>query len=70
MRNAVIDKVAKDVLGDTYGGPSLSWDKEKKEFVVYYWYDAPVGEEELGRGKTILSALRAALITMESKNAQ
>lgn len=43
------------VLGDPYGGPALG--REKGEFVLYGWWDAPVGWDILARGKT-LAALR------------
>ncbi|RDJ34910.1 MAG: hypothetical protein DWQ19_08735 [Crenarchaeota archaeon] len=44
------------ILGSDYGGPSLSYQEGK--FVIYNWYDAPVGTEVLGCGPTIMQAVR------------
>lgn len=57
MKYSDLQRMAK-ILGPTYGGPSISYDKDTKEFVLYRWYDAPVDIEELSRGKTLLSLLR------------
>ncbi len=39
------------MLGPTYGGPSIS--KDGEYFVFYEWSDAPVGIYELARGKNL-----------------
>ena len=63
----VADKKVKDIeeklkkfLGCTYGGPSLSYDKDKDRFVLYVWSDAPVGMMEYATGKTLAALLRKA----------
>ncbi len=57
----------KTILGGTYGGPSISYEKETEEFVIYRWFDAPVGDEILGRGKTLHKALLEAEKSPETK---
>lgn len=51
-------KLAKEILGDPYGGPSISYDKDTKQFLVYVWGDAPVSTGVGGRGKSITAALQ------------
>ena len=46
----------KEILGGTYGGPSLSYEDDK--FVVYRWTDAPPGMKILGSGATLSAAIR------------
>ena len=41
----------KKILGETYGGPSLS--VEDGKFVIYVWGDAPVGMGILAKGDTL-----------------
>jgi hypothetical protein len=45
----------KEILGDTYGGPSLSYIDGL--FVIYNWYDGPVSDEIIAAGKTIEQCL-------------
>lgn len=40
-----ISSVLREVLGGTYGGPSIGYEYDK--YVLYSWYDAPVGSEIL-----------------------
>lgn len=54
------DMVAKRVLGPAYGGPSLGYDKEKDQFFVYTWGDAPVGTDEISRADSVYAALKLA----------
>lgn len=44
------EETIRKALGGAYGGTSLS--VEGDDFVLYAWSDAPVGTEELARGKT------------------
>ncbi len=39
--------ILKRVLGPPYGGPSISYDEEREEYVLYDWGDAPVCTEIL-----------------------
>lgn len=64
-RDTELEDLARECLGGTYGGPSLSYDG--KDFVVYEWSDAPVGMDEIGRGKTVMDALRDTQNRKQSK---
>ncbi len=44
-------KILKKVLGDTYGGPSISVMPDGS-FVLYRWHNAPVSEEILVQSYT------------------
>jgi hypothetical protein len=44
------DTLLRKVLGETYGGPSIS--VENGKFVLYEWCDAPVGMKILAKGDT------------------
>jgi len=46
-----IDEKLKNILGEWYGGPSLSYEDGK--FIIYSWGDAPVGMDILASGNTI-----------------
>lgn len=46
----MLDDLMKKVLSGTYGGPSISFEEGK--FVLYRWYDAPVGDEILVEAET------------------
>lgn len=50
---ATVDERLKVILGGTYGGPSISYEEEAEQFVIYQWGDAPVSETVLARGATI-----------------
>ncbi len=39
------------ILGGTYGGPSLS--RQDGKWVIYHWYDAPVCDDVLATGGTL-----------------
>ena len=41
MPTTLIEQRLKSYLGNPYGGPSISWDNERKLFVMFYWSDAP-----------------------------
>jgi hypothetical protein len=43
----------KTILGSSHGGPSISWDEQRQLFVLYCWYDAPVGDDELVTGASL-----------------
>jgi hypothetical protein len=57
MKNNIqqIESELKELLGDTYGGPSLSF--HDGFFILYTWGDAPVSDDEIGRGETIEECL-------------
>lgn len=57
-----IEDKLKEILGHTYGGPSLSLESGK--FVIYVWGCAPVGMNILGEGDTITEAI----LDYESRN--
>lgn len=65
MKIENLENRLKAILGSTYGGPSISYENE--EFVIYRWFDAPVSEEILGRGKTLHKALLDAEKNPETK---
>jgi len=46
----------KKILGETYGGPSLS--VEDDQWVIYNWADAPVNTEIMARGETLAECIR------------
>lgn len=50
---AILEEQLREILGGTYGGPSLSYEKGRQKFVIYSWYDAPVGDDILAEGATI-----------------
>jgi hypothetical protein len=54
-----IEAILAEVLGSTYGGPSLG--TEGSDFVIYSWFDAPCGEEVHARGSTIEDCVLAYL---------
>ncbi len=60
-----INILAKLILGDKFGGPSLSYDSKKREFLVYSWTCA--SETEFGRGKTVKEAIEKALVNLEKE---
>ena len=51
MRSSQLVRRLSKILGDPYGGPSLS--VKGGEFVIYEWFDAPTGTEILARGRTL-----------------
>jgi len=60
------NKHLSEILGPTYGGPSLSF--ENGEFVIYGWADAPVGTEILASGKTIEETIKDFLTNHGTKS--
>lgn len=48
----MFDKLMQEVLGGTYGGPSIGYEGGK--FVLYEWFDAPVGDAILVEADTWL----------------
>lgn len=59
-----LDEMARVVLGETYGGPSLSYMDGK--FVIYEWLDAPVSDDILFSGDTISEVVGVAYSAMMS----
>jgi hypothetical protein len=59
-----IQEKLREILGDTYGGPSLSIDRNK--FVIYVWTDAPVGEDILSSGDTLEECIQNYLDRSEN----
>lgn len=53
-----IEQQLRSLLGNTYGGPALSF--EEGMFVIYKWYDAPSGIEIMGKGDSLNDAIFAA----------
>lgn len=45
-----IDRILKKSLGFTYGGPSIIYECDR--FVLYRWFDAPVGNKISFRANT------------------
>lgn len=48
-----LESQLKGILSDSYGGPAISWDEQKSEFVLFSWGDAPVTIYEMGRGRNL-----------------
>ena len=46
-----LEKDLREILGDCYGGPSLS--VEGKKFVIFFTFDAPYGMEIEASGSTL-----------------
>jgi hypothetical protein len=55
MTSAEMNKRLRKLLGETYGGPSISF--EEGRFVLYTWTDGPVGTTILAEGATLLELL-------------
>jgi hypothetical protein len=56
MVTEFVEKSLKKVLGPQYGGPALGFEDGK--FVVYYWFDGPVGMEKIAEGTTLLDLIK------------
>lgn len=48
----------RQILGPTYGGPSLSFDKVSNQYIIYKWHDAPVDEEILATGTSLTDVIK------------
>ncbi len=57
LRTPTVEDRFRKILGASYGGPSISIDEEKGDFILYEWGDAPVGMETLARGATLKELL-------------
>lgn len=58
-----IEKKLSKILGNTYGGPSISYDPNNKMFILYEWGNAPIDMGELSGGYT----LEALIINYEKQ---
>ena len=56
------------ILGAPYGGPSLSYDKETKRWIIYRWQDAPIDMDVIAQGVSLEDVVKKYLTKMSGRN--